>query len=286
MNVEMLTNLLISLSAEGIDFYGSQHRPAESEICRQPFRTPFYEPQQHTHLEMIWRLDGEPAVYLNGNWIFYRDRRIKVFIPGAMHSEHFMPEQPYDLLWVTVMPQSLMFHRTFYVPRRNYSTSQKRLSLNPPMARKLWERATDPELANDPVEQAAFHYLLMEALYFCVNNEETFPAASNHFHQHIVEYLQHYLEDYYWEDVTLDRLAESVHYSPGHLNTVFRQTVGVPLLRYLNDIRMKKAKELLESETMLVKQVAEAVGIHDQLYFSRKFKQYYGVSPRQSGKVS
>lgn len=280
MNIEMLTQMLISLSADGIDFYGRKRHIPAGEICRRQFPSPFYEVQQHVHLEMIWRLDGEPAIHINGDWTTYRGRRAMVFVPGTWHTEHFLPEQPYDMLWLTVMPQSIMFHRTSYTPRRGYSTSQKRLSLNPPMARKLWEYSSMPALGEDPVEQAAFHYLLMEALYFCIRNDDVFPSDSMHFHQHIVEYLQQYLEDCYWEDITLDSLAASVHYSPGHLNAIFRHATGVPLLRYLSDIRMKKAKELLESKTMLVKQAAEAVGIHDQLYFSRKFRQHFGIPPQ------
>jgi two-component system response regulator YesN len=69
-----------------------------------------------------------------------------------------------------------------------------------------------------------------------------------------VEYLQHYLEDCYWGTITLDTLAASSIIRPDTSTAIFRHATGVPLLRYLSDIRMKKARELLESKTMLVKQ--------------------------------
>ena len=281
MNIDSLNNLLLTLSQRGIVFYGKSSVIPPEAVSRQPYRQPFYPSQSHTHMELISRLEGEPAICVNGNWTIYRDNKVKVFVPGAYHTEHFSsPDKPYKMLWCTITTQTIIFHITAYTQLRGYSTSTKRLALSPPMARKLWESTVDPELATSATEQAGFHYLLMEALYFCVKNAEIFPAETMEFHQQVIEQLKRYIEDYYWDDITLDSLAGIVHYSPGHLNSLFKKSTGIPLHRYINDVRMKKADELLAAGSVLVRQAAEAVGIHDALYFSKKFRKHFGVSPQ------
>jgi|GEM_PF-2097746 AraC-like DNA-binding protein len=287
MNIAGLNNLLLALSQRGIVFYGKTSSIEPEAISRQPYRQPFYPSQRHTHMELISRLEGEPAICINGDWTIYRDDKVKVFAPGAYHTEHFSSsDKPYKLLWCTITTQTIFFHITAYAPLRGYSTSTKRLALNPPMARKLWESAVNTELETSATEQAGFHYLLMEALYFCVKNAEIFPAETLEFHQQVIEQLKRHIEDYYWDDITLDSLAGVVHYSPGHLNSLFKKSAGVPLHRYINEVRMKKAGELLAAGSVLVRQAAEAVGIHDPLYFSKKFRRHFGVSPNKfTGKV-
>ena len=49
--------------------------------------------------------------------------------------------------------------------------------------------------------------------------------------------------------------------------------------RFLAEVRLEKAKELLESSFLTVKEIMSEVGIADAGYFSRSFKAAYGVTP-------
>lgn len=74
-------------------------------------------------------------------------------------------------------------------------------------------------------------------------------------------------------------LASMVGLSVSQFSELFREHVGVPPLRYQSDLRMARARELLDSTTMPVAAVAEACGYGDPLYFSRHFTQAHGQSP-------
>lgn len=281
MNIETLTTLFLKASQHGLDFYDGNTVPEEGGAMAKAFRTPFYRSQRHDHMEIICRLEGEPMISINGGWAHYADDRVKVFIPGAWHTEHFSKgRQAYRILWCKIMSQAVMFHLTAYTAAKGYSASSKRLALSPPMCSKLWECSIDPALAISAVRQAEFHYLFMETLCFCIKNETLFPFSSKDFHHHVVGLLKTYIEDHYWESITLEGLADVFHYSPKHLNALFKKATGTPLLHHVNTLRMRKAREILRSGTMLVKQAAESVGIHDPLYFSKKFRQHFGRSPR------
>lgn len=83
------------------------------------------------------------------------------------------------------------------------------------------------------------------------------------------------------EPTTLDQLTALAGYSAQHMNRVFRHALGVTPLRYLHALRMQRAVQLLAAGELTVEAVARSVGFDDAFYFSRRFREAYGVSPSQ-----
>ena len=76
-------------------------------------------------------------------------------------------------------------------------------------------------------------------------------------------------------------MAEHVGLSSGYLCRIFKEETGVSINAYINNLRMTYAGELLADKNSYIKEVAISVGFEDQLYFSRLFKRYYGVTPSE-----
>ena len=55
----------------------------------------------------------------------------------------------------------------------------------------------------------------------------------------------------------------------------------MPLSQYILNLRIAKAKELLQNKGIKIQSVAQAVGYDDPAYFVRKFKQATGVTPTE-----
>ena len=62
---------------------------------------------------------------------------------------------------------------------------------------------------------------------------------------------------------------------------MFSQKTGYTFIRYLTDVRMNKAKELLKCSNMRSNEISEAVGYKDPHYFSHLFKKNQGCTPMQ-----
>ena len=73
--------------------------------------------------------------------------------------------------------------------------------------------------------------------------------------------------------------AQMCHMSKYHFIREFKKLTGQSPIRYRNALCMSRAAELLESTTMSVGEISAAVGIDNPLYFSKKFKDFYGLSP-------
>jgi AraC-like DNA-binding protein len=78
---------------------------------------------------------------------------------------------------------------------------------------------------------------------------------------------------------SIEELALSVRLSSSHLLKLFKTEVGISPIQYLRHLRLEKAKELLEKDLKLVKEISWEIGINDVSHFVRDFKQRYGVTP-------
>jgi len=80
-------------------------------------------------------------------------------------------------------------------------------------------------------------------------------------------------------ELSLGEFAQSVNLSVWRLCHIFKSDVGMPPIRYLRLLRMERAKGLLESSFLSVKEIAFQVGLNDESHFVRDFKSTYGSSP-------
>ena len=80
-------------------------------------------------------------------------------------------------------------------------------------------------------------------------------------------------------ELSLSEFAQSVNLSVWRLCHIFKSDIGMPPMRYLRLLRMERAKQLLESSFLSVKEVAYRVGLNDESHFVRDFKSTYGSSP-------
>lgn len=81
--------------------------------------------------------------------------------------------------------------------------------------------------------------------------------------------------------ITLDELANISGYSKSRFINVFSKTTGITPIKFINKIRLSCAAELLASDNQSISETAFACGFDDSLYFSRAFKNAYGISPSE-----
>ncbi|MGN1145221.1 MAG: AraC family transcriptional regulator [Acetatifactor sp.] len=103
--------------------------------------------------------------------------------------------------------------------------------------------------------------------------------------KYVVEQLVNYLEDHYNEKVSLDQIAENMYLSPFYISKIFKSETGDTPIRHLINIRLEKAKELLEKGYGgSIQEIAAMVGYDDAYHFSKLFKKHYGITPSQAKK--
>lgn len=106
------------------------------------------------------------------------------------------------------------------------------------------------------------------------------PATTRQTPTQIAELLKEYILSNYTSEINLNLIASSMNYSSSYLTKIFCQVYDCTPSKYIINLRINKACQLLlHNPELSIRQIGEAVGYHDQAYFSRIFKKHTGKSP-------
>lgn len=100
-------------------------------------------------------------------------------------------------------------------------------------------------------------------------------------HSDIVYKTMDYIRSNCLRHITLEDIAGEVYLSKAYLSSIFKQETGMGIIDYLNQARVAHSKKLLANTSMSLIDIANECSFGDQSYFSRVFKRYEGVSPKQ-----
>lgn len=90
-----------------------------------------------------------------------------------------------------------------------------------------------------------------------------------------------YIEENLSKDISLDQLAAHLGVSSFYLSKLFKEEMGDNFISYITTLRLEQAKRLLQDDSLIIKEITSMVGYNDQNYFSKLFKQRFGLSPSE-----
>ncbi len=100
--------------------------------------------------------------------------------------------------------------------------------------------------------------------------------------EQIIEDVEGYIREHYSDfELTAGSVSEAVFLDISYIRKIFAKYRGCTIQDYIITVRMQAAKEKMEQQKYSVSEIAEACGYLDAGYFSKCFKKYYQVSPRQ-----
>lgn len=90
-----------------------------------------------------------------------------------------------------------------------------------------------------------------------------------------------YIKANFAKPITLEDISREINVSPQYFSKLFKEETGENFIDYLTGIRIKIAKDLLESNDVSIKEICYNIGYSDPNYFSRIFKKTVGVTPTE-----
>lgn len=94
-----------------------------------------------------------------------------------------------------------------------------------------------------------------------------------------------YIEDHMAYDISIKDVADYVKIDRSHLYRLFIKYLGISPSKYLADIRMKRALDLMEYDMLSINEIALSAGFYDSAHFSRVFFAKFGMSPGKYKKL-
>ena len=122
--------------------------------------------------------------------------------------------------------------------------------------------------------------LLLELKDLCRQQQEQ-GGENGRVSNHIVDQIQAYIAEHYAEKLTLTGIASQFYISPYYLSRLFKKSINLSLIEYINGVRIKAAQNLIEKSNESISDIAEKTGFMTTAHFRRVFKDATGLSPQQ-----
>ena len=117
---------------------------------------------------------------------------------------------------------------------------------------------------------------MLERLY-----EEAKQAALENNESDVYKKALQYIKANYTEGITVADVARHTGYSESYFGYAFKKKYKMSVSRYVRELQLAKAKDLLVDTAFAVSTVASYVGFDDSNYFTAIFKKQFGISPKE-----
>lgn len=258
-------------------------------------------PIEHSHefIELVYVVRGEAQHCFEGERYAIRAGDVFIINPGEVHSYDYEQEQQIEIINCIFMPsliqegllRELGISRSmdfFYVqPFLNKEERfHHRLNLSGPYAATMLailESMMAEFEHRNPGFDAIIRLKMIELQIFLSRNYNLYQTK-----RHDVNFgerdvmarrIRGFLERNYGDKITLTSLVNVFNISERKLNRLMKEQMGMSVIELLHQIRIEKAKYLLEDQAEKVINVASMVGYEDPAFFSRLFHRIVGCPP-------
>jgi len=144
----------------------------------------------------------------------------------------------------------------------------------------------------DESEQAAafdsFHTLgeLRQYLKSYASETKQLITEQSTLGETVITVAESIVRQHYSRDLQLAEVANRVSMNYSYFSKLFKERTGLTFTAYLIKVRMEEAQKLLKDPTLRINEISEKVGYGNLYHFSRAFKNYYGVSPKEHRKTT
>ncbi len=231
----------------------------------------------HEHVEMHYVLRGSAVFHIDREEYQAQQGDLIIANRNVLHAG-YSTAVPYDAYLLIFDPSALSRE----LGERQFAS----LVRGDPHVRALFERIFAEWEAAEEGYRSLCRALVTELLVYLSRHyaAEALPAKDLVKRRRDLERLRpalDYVEKNYSERISVAQLAQLLCLSPDRLGHLFREGVGQAPLQYINEIRLRKAMNLLKTDEYTVTEVAQAVGFFDYNHFGRLFRRRYGCTPNQ-----
>ena len=121
--------------------------------------------------------------------------------------------------------------------------------------------------------------ILALAIDSCRAKNLPFFSRNDNFHKEIIENFLSYVKDCYTTNITVKNFLQDQSIGERYFSKIFKAEKQITPNEYIIEYRIKQAKKLLLEDKYYIYEIAERVGLSNEYYFSRLFKQRTGFSP-------
>lgn len=236
-----------------------------------------YRPNGTKDWLIIYTLSGKGIIRNKDQEFACVGCSIAIFPAGCPHIYYTADNSNWEMIWCHFNPKPEWTH-FFQLPFQPGFTYHLEIDNKPLLDKMLnaFQRlvAYTQDTLNPFWEDLCLN-TLNEVLYLIAFSN---MRNSDLFDNRVETVLQH-MSKHYMEEIRVEDLANMVFLSASRLSHLFRQKVGESIVDVLVKIRLKKSESMLKFTERSITEIAFTVGFNSQDYYTRKFSEFFGMTP-------
>lgn len=232
----------------------------------------------HDEYEIYYLTNGSRQFYINDK-VYPLDSGSLAFVDGEdMHRAFSVNGKPHTRFVVCIKKSKLQ--KDFPQLTQPFANGGV-LALDPTQQKEmqhLFDMLKNECESNDLMQHEAIYALVLKLF---INVSRFFHKASSIVNNccgaaiNIIDFIN----SHYNEKFTLEDISVGCNISVSHLTRLFKASTGYTVVEYTNNLRIKKAAELIKNTELSISEIALKTGFASFSYFGKMFSKYYGVSP-------
>jgi len=241
-----------------------------------------YPRHQHTNYEVILVDRGPYRCELNAEQLTLVAGQVLIVKPGDWHQDHLRDGQRHYVLHFRLSGYSAGEHPPALF--RNQCLPSEQICIGNFSRETFFLRELRREAEEGAAHSPAVQDSLLEALFWRIARGLSHGSLSNDFlhlprndikRESLAGVFHRHLRD----NPTVQQMAKEAGMSARHLTTLTRQMFGNGPARFLLELKLRKAEEMLLYRGLRVKEVSEDLGFANPYHFSRAFRRVHGRPP-------
>ncbi len=221
--------------------------------------------------QLIYVYKGTGHYFLNGEWMSLSAGNLLLFRPWEPQVYSYFAEEKPEIYWIHFTGTECESIISKYNIQNCY------IGENNSLKNLFRDIITELQLKKSLFEDIVINEFFQILITICRSRQQLLMPSENNFS---IERLILQLNQKYMDKWTVSSMADYCKLGESYFAHTFKKHTGVSPMRFLNELRIEKARELLFSGTMNISTIASLVGYDDPLYFSRVFKKLVGIAPQ------
>ena len=226
---------------------------------------------------IIFCTGGTGTVHVDDRVYHLHQYSLIIMPPGIKHTYYASQDDPWDIYWLHFRGQLAEEYVNVSPNKAHFIDHLSNDQVNSTM-RQFWQMIKS-FLPGFSYASVFYVSQVLGVLLATLAMDDTDQQTSTHGGNY-VDAAIHYIYQHIDEPIKLSDVANHLGISTSYLSRKFRTVVNASVIEFTTTIKMKRASHYLQYTNVPIQQVARRLGYTDSYYFSRVFKNEFGLSPR------
>lgn len=242
----------------------------------------------HTRYEIYYLYSGERFYFVQDKTYHIKKGSLVLIPPNVIHATYNVKNIAYERFLITFFDDEIKHFCNCFPDINFYEIFENDIYVVNFSPKDQIVIESIFENMNDTEHYGKRQFLLSQLLFYANRNKKTVPDANDKQLQGtqktITEIVAH-INNNFQTELNLENISAEFFIDSCYLSRIFKKTVGMSFVDYINNVRVMEAKKLLTATDESIISIAENVGFKSNTHFGRVFKKVTGTSPLQYRKI-